>query len=62
MILLLNIMNKSNEKDPKFTVGDYVRIPKYKNIFSKAYVPNWSEETFIAKKTILYLGLMKLVI
>ena len=54
---------ESNEKDPKFTVGDYVRISKYKNIFSKAYVPNWSEETFIAKKkTILYLGLMKLVI
>ena len=41
---------ESNEKDPKFTVGDYVRISKYKNIFSKAYVPNWSEETFIAKK------------
>ena len=41
---------ESNEKDPKFTVGDYVRISKYRNIFSKAYVPNWSEEIFIAKK------------
>ena len=26
---------KSNEKDPKFKIGDHVRISKYKNIFSK---------------------------
>ena len=25
----------SNEKDPKFQVGDHVRISKYKNIFLK---------------------------
>ena len=25
----------SNEKDPKFKVGDHVRISKYKNIFAK---------------------------
>ena len=24
-----------NDKDPKFKVGDYVRISKYKNIFAK---------------------------
>ena len=24
-----------NNKDPKFKVGDYVRISKYKNIFAK---------------------------
>ena len=24
-----------NKKDPKFKVGDYVRISKYKNIFAK---------------------------
>ena len=24
-----------NNKDPKFDVGDYVRISKYKNFFSK---------------------------
>ena len=29
-----------NDKDPKFTVGDIVRISKYKNIFAKGYVPN----------------------
>ena len=30
----------SNEKDPKFKVGDHVRISKYKNIFAKGYIPN----------------------
>ena len=34
---------ESNEKDPKFKVGDHVRIPKYKNIFAKGYAPNLSE-------------------
>ena len=36
-----------NDKDPKFKVGDNVRISKYKNIFAKGYPPNWSEEVFI---------------
>ena len=27
------------EKDPKFKVGDHVRISKYKNIFAKGYTP-----------------------
>ena len=30
----------SNEKHPKFKVGDRVRISKYKNIFAKGYTPN----------------------
>ena len=29
-----------NEKDPKFKVGDHVRISKYKNIFAKGYTQN----------------------
>ena len=29
-----------NKKDPKFKVGDNVRISKYKNIFAKEYIPN----------------------
>ena len=29
-----------NNKDPKFKIGDTVRISKYKNI-SKGYTPNW---------------------
>ena len=35
---------KSNEKDPKFKVGDHVRISKFKNVFAKKYTTNWSEE------------------
>ena len=30
-----------NYKDPKFKVGDHVRISKCKNIFAKGYTPNW---------------------
>ena len=41
---------ESNEKDPKFKVGDDVRISKHKNIFAKGYAPNWSEEIFVVKK------------
>ena len=41
---------ESNEKDPKFKVGDHVRISKYKNIFAKGYTPNWSENIFVVKK------------
>ena len=39
-----------NKKDPKFKVGDHVRISKYKNIFAKGYTPNWSEEVFVINK------------
>ena len=39
-----------NDKDPKFKVGDHVRISKYKNIFAKGYTPNWSEEVFVVIK------------
>ena len=39
-----------NNKDAKFKVGDYGRISKYKNIFIKGYMPNWSEEVFISSK------------
>ena len=41
---------QNNKKDPKFKVGDHVRISKYKNIFEKGYIPNWSEECFVIKK------------
>ena len=39
-----------NKKDPKFKVGDHVRISKYKNIFAKGYAPNWLEEVFVISK------------
>ena len=41
---------ETNKKDPKFKIGDHVRISKYKNIFCKGYTPNWSEEVFIVNK------------
>ena len=40
----------SNEEDPRFKVGNHVRISKYKNIFAKGYTPNWSEEGFVISK------------
>ena len=39
-----------NDNDPKFKVGDQVRISKSKNIFAKGYTPNWSEEIFVTKE------------
>ena len=39
------------KRDPKFKVGDRVRIPKYKNIFAKEYMQNCSEEVFVVSKT-----------
>ena len=39
----------SNKKDPKFKVGENIRISKYKNIFAKGYTPNWSEVFIINK-------------
>ena len=41
---------ESNKKDPKFKIGDHVRISKHKNIFAKGYAPNWSEEVFVINK------------
>ena len=38
----INVDNEVNDRDPKFKMGDYVKISKYKNIFSKDYTPNWS--------------------
>ena len=40
-----------NDKDAKFKIGDIVRISKCKSIFAKGYVPNWSEEVFVIKKS-----------
>ena len=42
--------DESNKKDPKFNVGDHVRISKYKSIFARGYSPNWSEEVFVINK------------
>ena len=39
-----------NMEGRKFKVVDNVRISKYKDIFTKGYTPNWSEDAFVIKK------------
>ena len=46
----INTDKETNDKDPQFKVGDRIRISKYKNIFAKGCIPNWSEEVFAIKK------------
>ena len=46
----IDFKKELNDKNPKFKVGDHVRISKYKNIFAKGYMPNWSEKIFIINK------------
>ena len=41
---------ETNDEDPKFKVGDHVRIFNYKNIFPKGCSPNWSGEIFVITK------------
>ena len=36
----INSSKEMNDKDPKFKIGDIVRISKYKNIFAKDCAPN----------------------
>ena len=48
--MLINADKEINNKDPKFKVDDHVRILKYKSIFAKGYMLNWSEEVFVIKK------------
>ena len=43
--------DKKNNK-AKFKADDNVRISKYKNIFEKDYVSNWSDEVFVIKKIV----------
>ena len=38
----IDCSKEMNDEDPKFKIGDVVRILKGKNIFVKGYVPNWS--------------------
>ena len=42
--------NDINDKNPKFKIGDKVRISKYKNVFAKGYTANMSEQVFKIKK------------
>lgn len=40
---------KKSDKYRKLSVGDFVRISKYKGCFDKGYYPNWSTEIFKIK-------------
>ena len=41
-----NDNNNHNNKLPKFQVGDFVRVPDKRNIYSKGYTTNWNRELF----------------
>ena len=43
---IINIKINKKEKIPKFQVGDYVRVPDKRNIYSKGYTTNWNRELF----------------
>ena len=43
-------VEESNEKSARFSVGDCVRILKFKNVFAKGYTPNWSKKIFVVNK------------
>ena len=36
--IFIDFNTENKKKDPKFKVGDHVRISKYKNSFEKGYV------------------------
>ena len=42
---------KNNNEDPKFKIGNILKISNYTNICAKAYSQNWSEEIFMIKKS-----------
>ena len=60
---ILSLIKKNKKEDPKFKIGDHVRISNYKNIFVKGYIPNRSEEVLRLKQLkMLFLGHLLLVI
>ena len=48
--IYINFNKGNNKKGLKYKVGDNLRISKYKNMFAKGCVPNWSEEVFMIKE------------
>ena len=40
----INFEKVVNNKNPKSKIGDHIKISKYKNIFAKGYMPNWSDQ------------------
>ena len=50
LICYIKSSKEINDEDPKFKIGDIVRISEYKYIFAKGYVPNRFEEAFVITK------------
>ena len=47
-----NIISNNNtliNKKLKYKIGQYVRVPDKRNVFSKSYTTNWSRELFKIK-------------
>ena len=49
-ITYIDFKKEVNDENPKFKVGDHVRISKCTNILAKRYTPNWSKEDFVMNK------------
>ena len=48
--MFIDFKKENNNEGTKIKVRDHVRISKYKSIFAKGYVPNWSEKVFVIRK------------
>ena len=46
----INSSKEINDKGLKFKSSNIVRILKYKSIFAKYYIPNWSQEVLVIIK------------
>ena len=42
----IDFNKENNKEDPKFELGDHIRISEYKHIFAKGCTTNWSAEDF----------------
>ena len=45
------MVKETNGENPKFKIGDIIRMSKDKNIFAKSYSPDSFEEVFVIKKS-----------
>ena len=43
----IDFVSENNAKDLKLEADDHIIISKYKHIFAKCYIQNWSEELFV---------------
>ena len=48
----INSSIETIDQNPKFKIGDFVRVSNYKKSFSIGWVPNWSEGVFVINNVI----------